>query len=549
MTGPAGDPVRQGLRALYHGSAIYHLSLLGHAPRELSLQLDPWPGDQTQGEALLASEFRFENETVRAPSPPWHANVGEEWRAALHGFQWLGDLAAVGTDAAWQTARRWTADWLQRFEIYDRVAWRADVTGNRLFSWLEYFDRLAAEDELRRALLHSFARQSRHLLRSAHREAPGLPRLAALRGLVAALTAEGHDRKLSKALQHLAREAELQLLPDGGHITRNPEAQLTALQYLVDARAALIASQNEIPGAVQQAIDRAAPMMRFFRHADGGLALFNGANEGDTATIDRVLMRADAKGRAPSTAPHCGFERLRAGHSLVLFDCGKPPPAGFDRDIHAGPLAFEMSYGRERFIVNCGAYHGPSAEWRMAMRATAAHSTLVVGDTSAMEFRADGSVLSGPKEVTSMRAEDAGAQWVAASHDGYKKSHGLTHARQLFLGADGEDLRGEDRLTGRAGQGFAIRFHLHPNVQASLTQDGNAVLLRMPGGIGWRLRTQGAVLSIAESIYLGAGSVKKTSQVVLDGHVGSTAAIVKWAIRRESKKQADSTAPGWSDEL
>src|SRR6201986_5609833 len=113
----------------------------------------------------------------------------------------------------------------------------------------------------------------------------------------------------------------------------------------------------------------------------------------------------------------------------------------------------------------------------------------------------------------------AGQEWAGGIYDGFKKTPGLTHARQLFLAADGEDLRGEDRLTGRAGQSFAIRFHLHPNVQASLTQDGNAVLLRLPGGIGWRLRTQGAVLSIAESIYLGSGSTRKTRAGVLDGHV------------------------------
>jgi uncharacterized heparinase superfamily protein len=376
-----------------------------------------------------------------------------------------------------------------------------------------------------------------------------LPRLAALRGLIAALAAQGQDRALARALLRLSREAETQLLPDGGHATRNPAAQLEALRYLIDARAALIASQNEIPGALQQAIDRAAPMLRFFRHGDGGLALFNGANEGEAGLIDRVLARADAKGRAPSTAPHAGFERLRAGHSLVLFDCGKPPPAGLDRAAHAGPLAFELSYGRDRLIVNCGAYHGPSAEWRRALRATAAHSTLVVADTSAMEFRADGGVAAGPEEVTSMRAEDAGAQWVAASHDGYRKRLGLTHARQLFLAADGEDLRGEDRLTGRAGQSFAIRFHLHPTVQASLTQDGNTVLLRLPSGIGWRLRAQGAVLSIAESIYFGGGSLRKTRQVVLDGHVGSNGAIVKWAIRRETKKPAEAAQPQFSEEL
>ncbi|HVA14983.1 MAG TPA: heparinase II/III family protein [Stellaceae bacterium] len=540
--------MRPGLRALYHGSAIYHLSLSARAPRELALKLDPWPGDPAQGEALLAGEFRFQSEAVRAPSPPWRAGTSEAWRAQLHGFHWLADLAALGSEPAWETARRWTADWIAHFDIYDRLAWRADIIGDRLFAWLEHFDRLSVDVALGQAMRRSLARQSRHLARVAHREAPGLPRLAALRGLIAALAAQALDRALAHALQHFAGETEAQILPDGGHITRNPETQLAALRYLVDARAALAASHNEIHGAIQQAIDRAAPMLRFFRHGDGRLALFNGANEGDGTAIDRVLNRADAKGRAPATAPHCGYERLRAGHALVVFDCGKPPPAGCDADFHAGALAFEMSYGRERLIVNCGAYHGPSAEWRGALRATAAHSTLIAADTSSVEFRADGSVAAGPQEVTAMRAEDAGAQWVAASHDGYKKALGLTHARQLFLAADGEDLRGEDRLTGRAGQGFAIRFHLHPNVQASLTQDGNAVLLRLPGGIGWRLRMQGAVLSIGESIYVGAGSTKKTRQVVLDGHVGSNGAIVKWALRREAKKPAENPEPSLPDQ-
>jgi hypothetical protein len=56
-------------------------------------------------------------------------------------------------------------------------------------------------------------------------------------------------------------------------------------------------------------------------------------------------------------------------------------------------------------------------------------------------------------------------------------------------------------------------------------------------------------LSIAESIYLGAGTVKKTRQVVLDGHVGSNGALVKWAIRREAKKPNETPPAVFSNEL
>ena len=102
----------------------------------------------------------------------------------------------------------------------------------------------------------------------------------------------------------------------------------------------------------------------------------------------------------------------------------------------------------------------------------------------------------------------------------------------------------EDRLTGPAGQNFCLRFHLHPAVQVSLIQDGAAALLRLPGGFGWRLRAQGAVIGIAESVYLGGETLRKSRQLVLDGHVGSGGAVVKWALKREQKIEPKKPSEG-----
>ena len=530
-------------RALLYGSAPYHLSLLGRAPATLALRLDqPWPGDPVRGTALLGGTFGFAGETVQAPMPPWTASMAARWLADLHSFSWLADLAAIGDAKALQAARGWTADWLARCDAWDAVAWRADVTGDRLFSWIEHMETLAggaADAATRKRLVASIARQARHLARVATREAAGVKRLAALRGLVAAVAALGGERRLDRALTRLEREIVAQILPDGGHAARSPAAQLAALRYLVDARAALRARQVEVPAALQSAIDRAAPMLRFFRHGDGTLALFNGAGEGDAALVDRVLARADAKGRPPPSAPYAGFQRAQAGRTLIIADTGVPARPGFDGDAHAGTLSFEMSHGRERLVVNCGGYHRSSPEWRNVARATAAHSTLVVADTNSSELAAHGGLGRRPTHVPCERIEDGGSHWVSASHDGYLPVFGLTHARQLFIAADGEDLRGEDRLTGPAGHSFVIRFHLHPQVQASLTQDGGAVLLRLASGTGWRLRAQGAVLSLGESVYLGGGEMRKSQQVVLDGHIGSSGATVKWALKREAKKPAE----------
>jgi len=526
-------------RSVLYGSALYHLSLLGPAPARLAIALEPArAGDPARGRELVAGSFRFAGESITAETPPWTAALNPDVLAELHGFAWLADIAALDDAEAWAVARRWLGQWLERCDGWDAVAWRAEVTGRRLIAWTSYWQPLAgrAEDEaLAARLAASLARQMRHLARVGRREAPGVKRLVALAGLMTAAAALGSPGKLERGLKQLCREAAAQLLPDGGHVERSPRAQLGALDALVTARAALAAVHVEVPAALQSAIDRAAPMLRFFRHGDGGLALFNGAAEESAEIVDRALARADARGRAPHSAPHAGFQRLQAGRTVVLADTGPPPPPGLDGDAHAGTLSFEMSHARERLIVNCGAYHGPRAQWRAVARASAAHSTLVVADTNSAEIRADGGLGRKPRQVRCERAEDEGAQWISTSHDGYLPVFGLVHHRQLFLSADGEDLRGEDRLEGPAGQNFAIRFHLPPAVQVSLTQDGGTALLRLASGTGWRLRAQGAVMNLAESIYLGAGEPRKAQQLVLDGHVGTTGALVKWALKREGR--------------
>ena len=540
---PAEDP-RPSIRfmRLLCGSPLYGLLLSSRAPKDLAARLsERWAGTPLKGAALLSGEYRFGGELVRSDgAAPWSpADASAAWLAEMHSFAWLPDILAAGGDALLQ-GRRLIESWIYQEERWHPVTWRSDVLAQRLVTWLLHYGDLVAPpvgDSLREPLLRSMTRQMRHLSRVAGWEMAGESRLRALTGLVIAAASLGDDRRLDRALRRLDKELPLQILPDGGHISRSPSVQMAVLRYLVEARAAVRAAQVELPASLQMAIDRAAPLLRFFRHADGRLALFNGSTEEDAARIDSILTRAEAKGRPPASAPHLGFQRLQAGKVLVIVDGGRAPDD--NRRAHAGALSFEMSQGRERLIVNCGAYRGPSAAWRQSTRATAAHSTLVVADTNSAEILPDGTLGRQPRQVTCERTQDENGQWIAMSHDGYQPAFGVTHARQLFLDADGDDLRGEDRLTGNAGESFTIRFHIHPSVQVSLTQNNAGALLRLPGGVGWRLRAQGAVMNLAESVYLGSGELKKAQQILLEGRVAQAGTTVKWAIRREARKAPD----------
>jgi uncharacterized heparinase superfamily protein len=167
--------------------------------------------------------------------------------------------------------------------------------------------------------------------------------------------------------------------------------------------------------------------------------------------------------------------------------------------------------------------------WTDAARATAAHSTLVIADTSSSELKPQG-LGRRPSHVAAKREEANGAHWLDASHDGWKRGFGAIHHRLLYLSETGEDIGGEDFIVAAQGQAFAIRFHLHPSVTASMQQGGEGVLLRLASG-GWRLRAEGAALSLEESVYLGGPEPRRSEQVVLTGRADGPQ-HVKWGISR-----------------
>lgn len=507
---------------------------LGRVPDAPALPVrDPWPGDPGRGARLLRGELEFGGAVCPLRPGAWGEAGGNALlHAAAHGFAWIRDLRALGTDAARLRARALVMEWITTPPT-DAVAYRPDVSGSRIAAWLGHYDFFAAtaDDSFRQRLMARLVGDARNLSAALPAEELDARALTALKGLIAAAVAlPDHAGFLTRALRFLPQEITRQVLPDGCHAERSPAAQLTALQDLTEIRALLQAAQATAPGALANAIDRMAPALRLMRHGDGGLALFNGSKEETSAVVELVLTQAGRGGRAPAALPDGGFQRLQAGRSVLLVDAGVPAPEGVDRYAHAGTLSMELSVGRERLIVNCGAFPAGPAEWRDATRATAAHSTLVIADISSSEIKPVG-LGRRPATVEVQRQEANGAHWLEASHDGWKKLFGAVHRRRLYMAESGEDIRGEDVVEAPSPQPFTVRFHLHPEVTASLQQDGEAVLLRLRSGTGWRLRADGARLSLEESIYLGGPEPRRSEQIVLTGFADG-AQQVKWAISK-----------------
>lgn len=545
---------RQKMVRVAYGNPLYSsLVLGGRTPTMLSvIPTDPWSGDAETGVGLINGIYHNAGQAIGFISarnglivPDWRPPTASPmWLRSLHGFDWLRDLRTVGGDAARRRARALVLSWLDNYGTWDELGWEPSVLGTRVANWIALHDFFcaSADDDFRIRVFDSLARQTRHLARILPGRLDGAELLTAIRGLVfGCLCLPGRSRYLIDALRLLERELPRQIMADGGHIERNPSALLTVLRQLIDLRTALRTGRVEVPEVLQHAIDRMTPALRFFRHGDGGLALFNGGREEDPALIDSVLALADARGRPLKSAPHTGFERLIAGRTLVLMDTGVPPAPGADTRAHAGTLSIEMSVGKERLIVNCGAHPGGIGAWHKALAATAAHSTLVMAETNSSEVLEDGGLGRRPTHVGCERQETEGAALVVGSHNGYAGAFGFLHRRRVYLTGNGEDLRGEDMIEPVLGaepkpQPFVVRFHLHPSVQASPAVNGDCIELRLPGSLCWRLRASGGVLGIAESIYFGTGDEpQRASQVTITATAGHDGASIKWALRRERK--------------
>ena len=483
---------------------------------------------------------------------PFQVEVPDRgWRKSLHGFRWLRHMRAAGTELAAANARALVSDWIALHGgRIDGVAWEPGTTAKRIISWLQHSSVVlqGAEFPFYRAFLKSLAVQIRYMRATVAEMPDGKDRLRARIALAfAALSLPAPPTALRAATRNLSEELDRQILPDGGHISRNPMVVLEILADLLPLRQTYANQAETPPAALMGAIDRMLPALRFFRHQDGSLARFNGMGVTIHDRVVAILRHDDAAGSPLLHAPYSGYERLSMDDVTVIADTGATPPVAVSGAAHAGCLSFEMSSGRQHFIVNAGIDTFGAVEFRPLARATAAHSTATVNDTSSARFSYSPRVsdmlgsplIGGPQNVPCQRIDDRERQGFVAHHDGYAARFGILHERQMVLTGNGNALYGRDRFLHPGGgpirndgrDFIAVRFHVHPDVIVGHDERGQLVLAA-DGGDHWRFACDAVDPEIEESIFFaGLGGPRRSRQIVLQFRA-SDLPEVRWQLIR-----------------
>ncbi len=570
MTVSTGNKYRASTRYLRTGLTV----LTGYSPY-VPKHLLIAPQDLRTADASYAQEY-YGGRYVLAgklvetggKSPFEIESADRQWKRELHSFGWLCNLSAASDQLSGNHAKSLVRDWVNlNGKTSDEDAWNVDVASRRLIAWLQHSILILSvpDHSFHQEFMHSLGVHVRFLKRHASVTPSGSPRLIAYLALAyASICFSGHASSLAFSEDRLNQELELQILPDGSHVSRNPEKILEVASYLLPFRQGCLAVDRAPSDEVMNACERLLLGLRFFRLGDGNFGRFNGCGATEADLLSTLLRYDEAAIAGFNNSSSGGYQRFENQNAVVLMDAGTPPKGELSQEVHAGCLSFEFSSGVDCVVVNAGTppirKTGVSALWR----ATAAHSTAVMNETSSCKFEnsgqseslMDGQMFSNSLKIDSSRTSDKSHEIVEASHLGYVREFGARHQRTLKFDRDTGRIEGEDWFTGpdkgdlyyTTRDTVAIHFHLHPNINAEVLEEENTIILKTRSGKVWNFVCNGLKPTLEESIYFASlTGPQNTHQIVLRFNACKTP-LINWTFspvepRKESIDGSNTQEP------
>lgn len=496
------------------------------------------PPNALIGRAILAGRFTLAGArmSVQGSGDPWNRpSPTRAFAIELHRFCWLRHLLVQGEDGAKEGLRLFLL-WEKTFRKWTPFVWAQEVMARRLINLSVFARKMSAyaSDDEAQVLAQSMAEQARQLLRLPRNLAWYAQKATALTLVGCTLSGHVGDRLRKKGLTLLPKALKRTILPDGSHASRSPQDGLELLYDLLLIEDGLNQRGLAIPEYLEVAIERLSRFVRTLSHPDGSLCGFQGSESLDADQVAPALLHEDKRPVAVSSLPlsleHGRYHRLLGRSLSVYVDAGEPKAGvlGFGACDH--PMGFEVSGGRDKLFVAPG--WSPQQSDRHEFRVAVAANSLTVGEGvilrpvtgrfgELLHFGLEG--LRYRIRSRRVESDDAGSL-LEMEHEGWRPEFGLKHERRLYVDPARDELRGEDKLIPvepkkelAASAPFALRFLLHPEVQASMARDKKSVLLRGPGGRGWWLRHDASEVVIQDASVFEKGVPKKSVMLVLKG--------------------------------
>ena len=455
----------------------------------------------------------------------------------LHSFFWLFTLDLKSSKKITQNI---IYNWIGENDKYKQNIWDLDILSKRIISWISN-SKLTYENSETDYKLHFnslIKKQTNHLINEIKRTEKLDDKIICSTAIILVGLTYGDSYYLKYGVDLLKKILNFSLDSSNFPKSRNLRQLVFYLKYLIVIRELLKESQTNIPDFLDETIFYLGKSYNLLCANKKNGMLFNGNFQESNKEFDDYLNFHKYKFKDNANEVG-GYVVLKNKKSSLAIDIGKAPDKKFSKDYQAGLFSFEFNFSGEKVITNSGYFQDYKHQLNIISKSTATHSTLVLNNTSAVNFERDknGHMLVNKNfKILNKEIKSEKNFWfIKASHDAYSRSNGVIHERQLRYFHDGYKLEGCDKLIkikNFKSSNFEMRFHLLPEINLTKLLNNESVLIES-NNAGWKFTCKNHRIDIETGLYFGIkNKYLENKNILISGLTNPEEQNIFWEISK-----------------
>ena len=483
--------------------------------------------------------------TNTTPGLLWKTSIKEKQEFEnLHSFLWLNKLDRKNSKVITKDI---ITSWINFFSNYNPNTWEMEITAKRIIAWTSNTD-ITLEDSdkmYKEKFFLSIIKQANFLLKNLNNLFYYPSKIICCASIIlSGMIFKENEINYKVGVKELEKIVKKYFDNTGFPKSRNPEEVFICIKYLILIREWHKEAQKHIPDFLNEIISKCGSCYVLLSCSNKQFPLFNGSTEINYQDYDIFLKNLKYKfiNKSHEVGDLIKIKRKK----LELFmDCGNPPSNIFAKHYQAGCLAFEFISNKQKVICNLGYGKYLSSKLSSISRATAAHSTLYINDTSSCTFQKNqtinkiygNSLIHKHRIIKKNYTEDKDFYLISATHNGYEKKFGYIHTRSIRISKNEDKIFGYDELKKTKKNSsllnYSVRFHVYPDTKVVKTIAGNSVLISLPNGEGWSLLSETNNFQIEKNIFLGnKKGIINNESISMSEELIKENFTIKWIIER-----------------
>ena len=464
-------------------------------------------------------------------------DLNEKDHRNLHSFFWLFSLDLKSSK---KTTRSVILNWIEENQNYNKKNWRIDILSKRVIAWISN-SKLTYEDasqDFKENFNFILKKQINHLINEINRSELSDNKMTSCTAIILAGLSYKDQKFLDYGLSLLKKISNFSFDIYGFPKSRNLSQLVFYLKYFVLIRELLKESQNEIPDYLNERIFYLGQAYNFIFQSTKVSFLFNGNYEVSYSDFDKYIKFRGYKFKS-NFFEVGGYAILKNKNVSIIMDVGNLPEKKFSKNFQSGTMSFEFAYQNKKLISNSGYFQNYKHQLNNISRSTAAHSTLILDNTSITKFKKNNVgdlVFENNYKIFNKKIIFEKNFWsIHSSHDGYQKKYGIVHQRKIEFYPEKNILVGKDKLIKKKNYkstNFEIRFHLDPDSKVLKTQNGKNILIELENS-GWKFTCNGYLIDIETGLYFGKkNSFIENQNIFVTGLTQEEDQVIVWKIEK-----------------